>query len=212
MKKTILIIAILILCHTISPAKQFKLFLNTGGSFATHPKFFRDDKKPCMIVGGGFGLELSKRLTIQASFNYCSFYPRDKYFKWLGIGDSFIDISHWNWYKGNHFESFYNLMVDARYFILIGRVSSYIIGSMGYIFERWVSGGSMDIFEGETLYITWRGGPAAGAGLGIEYRFNRKFGIFVETQYNVFWYKSAWKKGVFNLGFAPLKIGVNYYL
>jgi hypothetical protein len=212
MKKTLLFAILLTILHVILPGKQLKLFLNTGGSFATHPESFRDDKKPCMIYGGGVGLELSKRFAVQASINYCSFYPREKYHKWMVVLDRVYDISHLKWYKGDNFVSFYNIMVDAKYFIGRGRFSIYAIGSIGYIFQHWVSGWTKIIGKEEVLHKSWRGGPAAGAGLGIEYRLNKKFGVFIESQYNVFWYKSYWEKGVFNLGFAPLKVGINYYL
>ena len=157
-------------------------------------------------------MQLSPRWLIRTSLSYCSFYPRDKYEKWLQIGDSIIDISQWKWYQGDHFDSFYSLMLDVKYVMMKTRFSPYIIAGTGLMMERYVSGGSIMVGQEEKLYVSLRGCLSFGGGLGLEYRLNHRFSMFIESRYSFFFYEPWGEQGDQTKGIVPLKIGLSYAL
>lgn len=177
-------ILLVITGYSIAPAKNFKAFFHTGGTFPASPVAYTNYKAPSVSIGGGLSFDLSKHWTLRGSFLYSSLYSRDTYVKEMQIGDSIIDISWMKWYMGGDFDSFYHYMLDSVYYFNKKRVSPYVFAGAGFYYEKWVYGWTVSIGGSRDIFKIM-GMLCLGVGAGAEINLEKEFGMFIEAQYIV---------------------------
>lgn len=200
---------VMIMCGSINAGEKskFSFFLYSGAAFPAYPEGHADFYNSAMNVGGGLGMTISSRLTLQTAFSFYCFYPREAYSKYIYFGDSLIELPGKGFYQRDHFFASYNIFAELKYALNSHRFSPYVIAGAGASVRRRVVGGYTGI-DGEVLYIGTSIFYIIEGGIGLDYHFDGDTAVFLEVSTNYSFFKMRGS----NTGVVPIKVGIIHHL
>ena len=185
----------LLLCVNVMSEDNSKhwLFVHSGISFPMSPESFKDGYKEACDIGGGYGFNLSPKISLVVNLNYKQFQSKEKY--WMYINDDNENM----YYKA----SILSIFCDLRYNLNRKRLSPYLLAGAGLtVIDR--LGGLLYMaiaspqIDGRTVNF------CMGGGFGLTYKINSKWNVFIESRYTTIYFFE--EEGNY-AGYLPICLG-----
>jgi hypothetical protein len=165
-------------------------------SFPISPEGFKDGYKNAIDIGGGFGFNLSPKISLLGNLNYKRFQSKEKY--WM-LWKEYDEEKH---YKA----TVISLFCDLRFNLNRKRLYPYLLVSAGLTVIDRLGGFLYKVDANHTIDgTTIRFG--FGGGFGLNFKINNRSNLFFESRYTTICFYE--NDGNF-VGYLPVRLGLSF--